>query len=247
MAGSSCSPRRSSSGRNRARGGANVKVLSGGARRSARYRLLPEPAGANRWQMMKTRAARLLSASALVLSGASLGCDGAASTPAPTSSSAAPSASAMAAPVVAPLKEGEMAPDVDLTLQNGKSVKLSSFRGKVVAIYFYPKDETQGCTVEAQGIRDLWQALSAAEIMVIGVSMQDAESHQRFIDKEKLPFDLAVDTSGELARAFHVPTKGEYAARQTFLIGADGRIKKIWEKVTPAGHAQEILAAVKGG
>jgi thioredoxin-dependent peroxiredoxin len=138
-----------------------------------------------------------------------------------------------------------MAPDVELTLQNGKAVKLSSLRGKTVAVYFYPKDETPGCTVEAQGIRDLWESLAGANITVIGVSMQDAASHQKFIEKEKLPFDLAVDTSGDVARAFHVPTKGEYAARQTFLIGPDGRLKKIWEKVTPAGHAQEILAAAK--
>ena len=98
---------------------------------------------------------------------------------------------------------------------------------------------------EAQGIRDAWQEMSAAGITVIGVSTQDAASHQHFIEKEKLPFDLAVDVGGAVAKAFHVPLKGELASRQTFLIGADGKLKKVWEKVTPAGHAQEILAAAK--
>lgn len=179
---------------------------------------------------------------ALCLSVAALGCDKGAAPAAPASS--AMSSGTAAAPE-APLKEGDMAPDVELKLQNGKTVQLSSLRGKTVAIYFYPKDETTGCTIEAQGIRDAWQDLSSANITVIGVSMQDAASHQKFIDKEKLPFDLAVDTTGAIARAFHVPTKGEYASRQTFLIGPDGKLKKVWEKVTPAGHAQEILAAAK--
>jgi len=156
-------------------------------------------------------------------------------------SSAQPSATAAAAP----LKEGDAAPDVDLPLQNGKTVKLSTFRGKPVALYFYPKDETAGCTVEAQGFRDGFADLQAAGVTVIGVSTQDAVSHQAFIDKEKLPFDLAVDAGGAIAKAFQVPVNNGYAARQTFLIGADGKLKKIWRQVTPAGHAAEILAAAK--
>ena len=82
-------------------------------------------------------------------------------------------------------------------------------------------------------------------ITVIGVSLQDAASHQQFIDKYKLPFDLAVDSGGAVAKAFHVPVRGEYASRQTFLIGPDGRIKKICFDVKPSGHAAEILAAAK--
>jgi peroxiredoxin Q/BCP len=183
---------------------------------------------------------------AILAAAASSGCEG--SKPAPeAASTAAPTGAAAAATTgaAAPLKVGDMAPDIDLTLQNGKTLKLSSLRGKTVAVYFYPKDETPGCTTEAQGIRDNWDALSAANITVIGVSMQDAASHQKFIEKEKLPFDLAVDTSGDVVKAFRVPYKGEYASRQTFLIGPDGRIKKVWEKVTPSGHAQEILDAAK--
>ncbi|NUQ74516.1 MAG: redoxin domain-containing protein [Polyangiaceae bacterium] len=145
----------------------------------------------------------------------------------------------------AELKEGDAAPDVELKLQTGNSIKLSSLRGKPVAIFFYPKDETPGCTVEAQGIRDMWADLSAANVAVIGVSTQDAESHKRFIEKEKLPFDLAVDTDGSLAKAFGVPLRNGHAARQTFLIGADGKVKKIWRQVTPSGHAAEILEAAR--
>lgn len=193
---------------------------------------------------MKTRS--VLPILSLLVTSSLVGCDKGATSAAPAAPSAAPSSSvAAASSLVAPLKEGDMAPDVEVPLQNGKTVKLSSLRGKTVAVYFYPKDETPGCTVEAQGIRDSWEALTGANITVIGVSMQDAASHQRFIEKEKLPFDLGVDTSGDLARAFRVPTKGEYASRQTFLIAPDGRIKKVWEKVTPAGHAQEILEAAK--
>ncbi|MEO7332131.1 MAG: peroxiredoxin [Minicystis sp.] len=175
------------------------------------------------------------------------GCNDPPPSAATSTSKPAPSAAASvasAAPAVM-LKEGDAAPDLELTLQTGKTVKLSSLKGKTVAIYFYPKDDTPGCTVEAQGIRDNWEQLAAANITVIGVSLQDAASHQQFIDKYKLPFDLAVDTTGAVARAFGVPVHGEYASRQTFLIGPDGKIKKVWPDVKPSGHAAEILAAAK--
>jgi peroxiredoxin Q/BCP len=159
--------------------------------------------------------------------------------------SATPSASAATAAEPTPLKEGDAAPDVDLVLQNGKTVKLSSYRGKYVAIYFYPKDQTPGCTVEAEGIRDTWTDLSSAGVAVIGVSAQDADSHKAFIDKEKLPYDLAVDTDGKIADAFHVPSRGGYHARQTFLVGKDGKLAKVWLNVKPDGHAKDILAAAK--
>ncbi len=173
--------------------------------------------------------------------------------PPPSAGTTAPPAPpAQSAAVIAPtstslttLKEGDAAPDLELTLQTGKTVKLSSLKGKMVAIYFYPKDDTPGCTAEAQGIRDNWEQLAAANITVIGVSLQDAASHQQFIDKYKLPFDLAVDTGGAVAKAFGVPVRGEYASRQTFLIGADGKIKKVWLDVKPSGHASEILAAAR--
>lgn len=143
------------------------------------------------------------------------------------------------------LKEGDNAPDIELTLQNGSKVKLSSLKGKSAAIYFYPKDDTPGCTAEAQGIRDSWSELSSANIAVFGVSTQDADSHKQFIDKYSLPFDLVVDADESVAKAFFVPVRLGFAKRQTFLIGPDGKIKKIWRDVTPKGHAAEILAAAK--
>lgn len=164
-----------------------------------------------------------------------------------TAASATPAASAVAAPTTdKALKEGDVAPDVDMTLQDGRKVKLSSLKGQFVTLYFYPKDETQGCTIEAQNFRDRFDDLKKAGITVIGVSTQDAASHKAFIEKEKLPFDLAVDEDKALAKAFGVPLRGPgLHARQTFLIGKDGKIKKIWRDVTPKDHADEVLAAAK--
>ena len=143
------------------------------------------------------------------------------------------------------LKPGDPAPDVNLKLQDGKEVKLSSLSGKQVLIYFYPKDDTPGCTVEAQGLRDGWEAIQAAGLEVYGVSTQDADSHKAFIDKHKLPFPLVVDTDGSVARAFRVPMRGSYAARQSFLVGKDGKIKQVWLEVDPKEHAATVIAAAK--
>lgn len=141
------------------------------------------------------------------------------------------------------LAVGDAAPSVSFTLQDGKSVNLASLQGKQVAVYFYPKDDTPGCTVEAQGIRDQWAAFEKAGVQVYGVSLQDAASHTAFIEKHKLPFDLVVD-DGSVTKAFGVPVSGgEYASRHTFLIGADGKIKQIWREVNPSEHAKELLDA----
>jgi peroxiredoxin Q/BCP len=140
---------------------------------------------------------------------------------------------------------GDAAPTVVFTMQDGKKVTLASLAGKEVAVYFYPKDETTGCTIEARGLRDNWSALQAAGVVVIGVSTQDAASHQAFIAKEKLPYDLAVDADESVAKAFGVPVRAGFASRQTFLVGKDGKMKKIWRDVKPAGHAEEIIAAAK--
>jgi thioredoxin-dependent peroxiredoxin len=142
------------------------------------------------------------------------------------------------------LKEGDDAPPVTFTLQSGKSLSLASLRGQQVAVYFYPKDDTPGCTVEAQGIRDQWEAFEKAGIQVFGVSMQDAASHSAFIEKHKLPFDLVVDADHSVTKGFGVPLSGSgLAARHTFLIGADGKIKRIWREVNPKEHAKELLDA----
>jgi thioredoxin-dependent peroxiredoxin len=161
---------------------------------------------------------------------------------APTTPSAtAPAASASA---VATLQVGDPAPALTLTLQDGKTVDLASLKGQQVVLYFYPKDDTPGCTVEAQGIRDQWEAFQKAGVKVYGVSMQDAASHSAFIEKHKLPFDLVVDSDRKVTQSFGVPVRGgEYAARQTFLIGQDGKIKQVWREVTPQEHAKQLLDA----
>ena len=160
----------------------------------------------------------------------------------------APAPTAAAAPAAAPatpeLEVGDDAPNVTLTLQDNKTVALSSLVGKQVVVYFYPKDDTPGCTVEAQGIRDEWEAFQKAGIQVFGVSMQDAASHTAFIEKHKLPFNLVVDADRSVAKAFGVPVAGgQFAARHTFLIGPDGKIKRVWREVTPKEHAKELLEA----
>jgi peroxiredoxin Q/BCP len=187
---------------------------------------------------------------ALLLSAMAFGaaaCDGdqkGAPTAAPSGKPAA-GAEDPAGAKVDPLKPGDPAPDVALTLHDGKVVKLGSLAGKQVLVYFYPKDDTPGCTIEAQGLRDGWADIQAAGLEVYGVSTQDAESHKAFIDKQKLPFPLVVDIDGAVAKAFRVPMRGSFASRQSFLIGKDGKIKQVWLDVDPKEHAAAILAAAK--
>ncbi len=141
--------------------------------------------------------------------------------------------------------EGQPAPEVTLTLEDGSSRALSSLRGTAVALYFYPKDETPGCTIEAQEMRDLHDEVTKAGVTVLGVSTQDAASHRAFIEKERLPFHLVADTSGEVARAFGVALTLGFASRDTVLIGPDGVVRKVFRKVSPKGHAAEVLRAVR--
>jgi len=174
-------------------------------------------------------------------------------TPAGTPAATAPGTTAPSTTATAPaaaeangvaLKVGDPAPALTLTLQDGKTVETASLKGKQYVVYFYPKDDTPGCTVEAQGIRDQWEAFQKAGVQVYGVSMQDAASHSAFIEKHKLPFPLVVDADRKVTTAFGVPVRGgEFAARQTFLVGTDGNIKQIWREVTPAEHAKQVLDA----
>lgn len=144
-----------------------------------------------------------------------------------------------------PLEAGDPAPDITFKLTDGKEVKLSSLAGKQVLVYFYPKDDTPGCTAQAQGLRDGWTELQAAGLEVYGVSTQDAESHKAFIEKHNLPFPLVVDEDGAVAKAFRVPMRLSFAARQSFLIGKDGKIKQVWLEVDPKEHASTVIAAAK--
>ncbi len=149
-------------------------------------------------------------------------------------------------------KEGEKAPDFKLPDQSGKPVSLSQFKGKSpVVLYFYPKDDTPGCTVEACGFRDGFGKLQSRGAVVLGVSPDSSASHRKFADKFKLPFTLLADDEKKVVQAYGVwAEKSMYGKkymgvnRTTFVISKDGLIKKVYEKVKPEGHADEILAAL---
>ena len=164
-------------------------------------------------------------------------------TPSGDSAGAAPSGEA-AVKQAGPLTVGDPAPDVSFKLHDGKQISLASLKGQPVVVYFYPKDDTRGCTLEAEGIRDDYTAFEQAKVKIFGVSTQDADSHVAFIDKYKLPFDLVVDSDGKVAEAFRVPLNLGMAKRQTFLIGPNGTIKRVWLDVDPTGHSKELLAAI---
>jgi thioredoxin-dependent peroxiredoxin len=167
-----------------------------------------------------------------------LGCSRDKSASASTSASSAPEAAS------SPLAAGTQAPDVTFALHTGEKLGLASLRGKPVVVYFYPKDDTPGCTVEAQEIRDLYEELKRTGAVVIGVSTDALDSHRAFAEKHALPFLLASDATGDVARAFGVPLKNGRVTRVSFVVGADGRIKRTFPQVTPKGHAAELLQAI---
>jgi peroxiredoxin Q/BCP len=160
--------------------------------------------------------------------------------------SAAPVLAATAAPSAesALLAVGSDVPDVSAVAQDGKTVRLRGLLGKPLIVYFYPKDDTPGCTIEAKGIRDQYQELKS-HALVFGVSTDDQGSHQAFAEKYSLPFDLLVDSSHALANAFGVPVSSGHAKRVTFVIDKNGKVSKVFPNVNPDGHAQELLDAVK--
>ena len=179
----------------------------------------------------------------LLLAGTLVAAGACKQTPSGDSAKSAPSAEA-SAKQDGPLVAGDPAPKVSFTLHNGKQLSLASLKGQPVVVYFYPKDDTKGCTLEAEGIRDDYAAFEQAKVKVLGVSTQDAESHDAFIDKYRLPFELVVDTDGKVAEAFRVPLNRGMAMRQTFLVDANGIIKRVWLDVDPARHSKELLAAI---
>jgi len=148
------------------------------------------------------------------------------------------------------LKEGDKAPDFTAKDQNGNKVKLSDHKGTRVVLYFYPKDDTPGCTKEACSFRDADGVYEKKGIKVFGVSTDDEKSHQKFITKFGLPFDLLADTDKKIVEKYGVwGEKSMYGKkymgtlRKTFLIGEDGKIVKIFDKVKVAEHADEVLKA----
>ena len=140
---------------------------------------------------------------------------------------------------------GQMAPAVALPSQDGGMVDLKSFKGKWVVLYFYPKDMTPGCTIEAHNFQqDLpkYQKLNAA---IVGVSVDSTDSHQQFCTKESLTFKLLSDTGKKVVDEYgSLAPSGAAAARNTFLIDPTGKIVQVWTKVSPQKHSEEVLAAL---
>lgn len=148
-----------------------------------------------------------------------------------------------------PLAVGDAAPDFDLPDAAGNRIKLGDLRGRWVVLYFYPRDNTPGCTKEACGFRDTYPQYQSQDVVVLGVSADDAKAHTKFMTKYDLPFPLLVDEGGVVASAYgsYGPKKfmgKEYTGvfRHSFIIGPEGTIAKIYRKVKPELHADEILA-----
>ncbi len=163
-----------------------------------------------------------------------------------TDASETPTPSSATLPAV-----GAPAPDFTLPNQDGAQVHLADLRGKPVLLYFYPKDDTPGCTTEACSFRDNWQALQARGIVVLGVSRDSVKSHQKFAAKYGLPFTLLADESGEVAQLYGVwVVKNMYGKRYmgmqraSFYIRPNGTIGHVWPQVKPEGHAADVLDVI---
>ena len=148
------------------------------------------------------------------------------------------------------VKEGATAPAFKTTDTNGKSLSLKDFSGQKVVLYFYPKDDTPGCTKEACSFRDGFLKFKKRGITILGVSPDSEKSHQKFTAKYKLPFTLLADTDHSIADAYGVYGEKKFMGRTymgihrtTFLIDEKGKIKKVFEKVKPDDHADEVLGA----
>ncbi len=149
------------------------------------------------------------------------------------------------------INEGDQAPDFTLHSDAGTDVTLSSLRGRPVVLYFYPKDDTPGCTTQACGIRDAYGEFERAGAVVLGISPDDERSHTKFKDKYGLPFALLADTDHAVAEQYGVWGEKSYAGkkymgvkRSTFVIGADGNVARVMHDVKPATHADDVLAAL---
>ena len=150
------------------------------------------------------------------------------------------------------VEEGQKAPDFTLPADNGQKVKLKDLRGSPVVLYFYPRDDTPGCTREACAFRDRSKELAKAGAKVFGVSPDDVASHEKFRDKFELNFPLLADEDHKVAEKYGAwREKNMYGKvsmgiqRSTFLIDADGIVRKLWKKVTVDGHDQQVLDALK--
>jgi peroxiredoxin Q/BCP len=146
---------------------------------------------------------------------------------------------------MAELQEGKPAPDFTARDEQGKTVHLKDFKGKKnIVLYFYPKDDTPGCTIEACNFRDSYAQFQNKETQILGVSFDDADSHQKFKSKFKLPFPLLVDEGRKIAQAYGV--KGDKVPqRDTVVIDKEGLVQKIIRKVNPGGHDKELLDIIE--
>jgi peroxiredoxin Q/BCP len=148
------------------------------------------------------------------------------------------------------IKEGDAAPDFESRDAEGNKVKLSDLRGRKVVLYFYPKDDTPGCTKEACSFRDSHTVFEREGIKVLGVSLDDERSHRKFAEKFRLPFTLVADTDHSVADRYGVYGEKQFmgrkymgVSRKTFLIDEQGRVKKVFDKVNVEKHADEVLRA----
>jgi peroxiredoxin Q/BCP len=145
------------------------------------------------------------------------------------------------------LAEGDAAPDFTLLSDSGEEVTLSSLRGRPVILYFYPKDDTPGCTRQACGIRDAYGEFERAGAAVFGISADTQASHERFRSKYSLPFTLLADPEHKLGEPYGVAKKGKKSyERSTFVIDAEGNVSRVLRRVNPDSHADEVLAALAG-
>jgi len=149
------------------------------------------------------------------------------------------------------LKEGDKAPTFTALANGGGKVSLGDFKGRHVILYFYPKDDTPGCTKEACAFRDHFAEFKKKGAVLLGVSTDPVKSHDKFVEKYKLPFTLLADEDKKIVEAYGVWGQKSFMGRKymgtqrvTFLVGPDGRIKKIWPKVKPEEHSEEVRAAL---
>jgi peroxiredoxin Q/BCP len=143
------------------------------------------------------------------------------------------------------LKPGDTAPAFTAESTDGSTISLSDYKGKSnVVLYFYPEDMTSGCTVEACNFRDDIDQYKQINTVVLGVSLDTREKHQQFTEKDRLNFPLLVDTTRRICDAYGVPVSGHQPHRWTFLIDKNGTIAKIYDKVNPRQHSQELLADI---
>jgi peroxiredoxin Q/BCP len=157
----------------------------------------------------------------------------------------------MAKEIELKLKAGDPAPAFTVATSGGGKISLADYLGKSVILYFYPKDDTPGCTKEACAFRDYFADFKKKGAVVLGVSTDPVKSHDKFVEKYKLPFTLLADEDKKIVQAYGVWGEKSFMGRKyhgiyrvTFLIGPDGRIKQIWPTVKPEEHAAEVLAAL---